>query len=421
MPEFVYYIIIAIFLFLSMAFSSADTAFSVTDADALENKLKKKPNFFTKIALKLAKNYEFTISTILFGNNLSNIGASSFVVILGTQYDPFNGAFISTVILTVFVIIFCEFIPKALSNRFAIKMCEIHALPLIIFEYLVFIFVWPISKLFKLIGKPFKKKSMEEDEINDDVLQEMVDTIEDEGLFEEGEAELVRSAIDISDTEVYEIMTPRVDCTFIDEKQTVSEILNDQDIYNHSRIPVYRKTPDDIIGILPVKALLKAKLKNPRKIDYKKLMYEPLFVPRNTIVLDLLEDMRNNKVHIAIVKDEFGGTDGIVTMEDILETIVGDIFDETDKVKHDVVEVGKDSYIIDGDMNLEEFFELIDYRGDFDTSYETVGGFCLEFTEGFAKKGEEFDFGGYHFRILRVDEFTVEKVKVDKIKEETED
>ncbi|MPM53354.1 Hemolysin C [bioreactor metagenome] len=191
--------------------------------------------------------------------------------------------------------------------------------------------------------------------------------------------------------------------------------MNNPKLYDYSRIPVYEDTVDNIIGILPVKTLLKHVIKGEKDINIRDLLYKPLFIPRNTEVLSLLDQFKADKIHIAVVIDEYGGTDGIVTMEDILELIVGDIFDETDEVEEEVEDEGNGTFIIDGTMNIDDFLDLIDYKKDVDTSYTTVGGFCQEFIEGFAKVGDQFDFGGYHFTVLEADDFSVEKIRVSKI------
>lgn len=406
-------IVIGVSLILTAFFSAAEMAYGAANIDKLENRAKKGKKS-AKMALKLANDYEFTVSTVLFGNNLANVAASAFTVILGTTIGGAIGGTVATAILTVIIILFCEFMPKAITKRFATGFATAFAYPVKIFEIIFFIFVYPISKLFTLIGKPLQKKKKEEDTMDDEVLQKMIDESEDEGILEEGEAEIVRSAIDLNDTEAYEIMTPRVDVFTIDVNDTIQELMNNPKVYDYSRIPVYEDTVDNIIGVLPVKTLLKTILKGEMDTEIKTLIYEPLYIPRNTEVLSLLDQFKKTKIHIAIVIDEYGGTDGIVTMEDILEIIVGDIFDETDEVEEEVTEEGNGAFIVDGNMNIDDFLELINYRKEVDTSYETIGGFCQEFIDGFAKVGDQFDFGGYHFTVLEADEFSIEKIRLVK-------
>ena len=408
-----YWLIVAICALFSMFFSAADMVYGIVDKERLIREKGKKEKR-AKLAIKIADDYELSISAILLGNNIVNIFASSIVTLIGLALssNPEIGTVITTIIFTAFIIIFCEFIPKAFAKRFNYSLAILFAYPVTFFKYLFFIIVWPIAKLFKLFGKLFAKKSKEEDKIDEDVLTEMVDTIEEEGILEENEAELLRSAIDLNDIEAYEIMTPRVDVFAIDVEDDIDELIKDKEIFKHSRIPVYEETIDNIVGILPIKVLAKKLLAGEKVSDILSMCYKPLVVPRNHQILDLLKEFKNSKVHIAVVIDEYGGTDGIVTMEDILEEIVGEIFDEDDEIEEEYIEKGHGVYIVDGNMNIDDFFELIEYDEEVETSYTTVGGFCQDILDRFAKKGDEFDFAHYHFKVLEADEFTVEKLKV---------
>ncbi len=421
--QWYYWLIVAVCALFSMFFSAADMVYGMVDKEKLDREKGKKEKR-AKLALKIADDYELSISAILFGNNIVNVLATSFVTLIGLALSSNQeiGEVVTTIIFTVFIIIFCEFIPKAFAKRFNYSLALLFAYPVTFFKYLFFVIVWPIAKLFKLFGKIFAKKSKEEDQIDEDVLTEMADSLEEEGILEEGEAEMLRSAIDLNDIEAYEIMTPRVDVFAIDVEDDIEELIKDKEIFKHSRIPVYKETIDNIVGILPIKVLAKKLLAGEKVTDILSMCYKPLVVPRNHQILDLLAEFKENKVHIAVVIDEYGGTEGIVTMEDILEEIVGDIFDEDDEIEEEYIEKGHGVYIVDGTMNIDDFFELIEYDEEVETSYTTVGGFCQDILDRFAKKGDEFDFAHYHFKVLEADEFTVEKLKVTDVEyEEDED
>lgn len=408
---FYYWVIVIICAVFSAFFSCSDMVYGIVDKDKLEKENSKA----SLRALKIANDYETSISAILFGNNVVNILAESFVVLIGMALSGNGnlGETIATAIFTVFVIIFCEFFPKVIAKRFSYKLAKAFSIPVVILKYVLFVIVWPISNFFKLMNKLFKKKSIEEDQIDEDVLTEMVDTMEEEEVLEEGEAELVRSAISFNDIEAHEIMTPRVDVFAIDVTDNIQDILSDEEFFVHSRIPVYEDSIDNIIGILPVKKLAKLIFSGEKDIDIKALLYKPIMVPRNRQVLDLLEEFKKSKTHIAIVIDEYGGTEGIVTMEDILEEIVGDIFDETDEVNVEYVDNGDGTYILDGGMNIDDCFELIGYNDEeLETDYSTIGGFCQEILDRFARNGDEFDFDRFHFIILETTDYTVEKLKI---------
>ena len=405
-----------------MFFSAADMVYGMVDKEKLAREEGKKAKR-AKTALKIAEDYELSISAILLGNNIVNVLATSFVTLIGLALSNNQeiGEVITTIIFTVFIIIFCEFIPKAFAKRFNYSLALLFAYPVTFFKYLFFIVVWPIAKLFKLFSKLFAKKSKEEDQIDEDVLTEMADSLEEEGILEEDEAEMLRSAIDLNDIEAYEIMTPRVDVFAIDVEDDINELIKDKEIFKHSRIPVYKETIDNIVGILPIKVLAKKLLAGEKVTDILSMCYKPIVVPRNHQILDLLSEFKENKIHIAVVIDEYGGTEGIVTMEDILEEIVGEIFDEDDEIEEEYIEKGHGVYIVDGTMNLEDFFELIEYDEEVETGYTTVGGFCQEILDRFAKKGDEFDFAHYHFKVLEADEFTVERLKVTDMEYEEDD
>ena len=412
-----YWLIVAICSIFSAFFSSADMVYSVVNRDKLKAE-SEGGNKTAALAYHFAEDYEFSIASILFGNNLVNIFASSIVALMGVAWASAVGAdwptTVVTIIFTVFIIIFAEFTPKAFSKRFSYSLSKTYVYPMLFFKYLFFVAVFPISKLFQLISKIFRKKSIEEDTIDEDVITEMVDELEDNKEYDEEEAELVRSALDISDVEAHEIMTPRVDVYAINIEDDINEIIKEGEIFKHSRIPVYEDTIDNIIGILPIKELAKAIFNKQEDIDILSLCYKPLTIPRNRQLLDLLEEFKTSKIHIAVVMDEYGGVEGIITMEDILEEIVGDIFDETDEDEPEFIDNGNGVYIIDGTMNIEDFFELIEYHGEFETDYETVAGFCQEILDRFAVIGDRFTFdeGRYEIEVLAADETVVEKIRV---------
>ena len=405
-----------------MFFSASDMVYGMVDKDRL-NREKGKKEKRAKLAIKIADDYELSISAILLGNNIVNIFASSFVTLIGLVLSDNKevGTIVATICFTTFIIIFCEFIPKAFAKRFNYSLAIAFAYPVLFFKHLFFVLVWPIAKLFKLFGKLFAKKSKEEDKIDEDVLTEMVDAIEEEGILEENEADLVRSAIDLNDIEAFEIMTPRVDVFAIDVEDDINELIKDKDFFKYSRIPVYEETVDNIVGILPIKVLAKKLLAGEKITDIRSMCYKPLVVPRNHQLLDVLQEFKKTKIHIAVVIDEYGGTEGILTMEDILEEIVGDIFDENDEIEEEYIEKGHGIYIVDGTMNLDDFFELIGYEEEVETDYTTVGGFCQDILDRFAKKNDEFDFAHYHFKVLEADEFTVERLKVTDLEYEKDE
>ncbi len=418
---YLYVSVLIIFMFLSMVFSSSDMAFSVVDQYKLKKEISLKNKYSARMALYQAEKYDETISTILFCNNLVNIGISSFATTL-TLYiwpDVDWAVEVALIVVTVFLLLFGEIIPKIVAKIYAEPLSKIYALPIQIFRIVFFPIVWLTTKFANLLIKPLiKKTKREDDDLEQEELQEMVDTIEEEGIIDSEQGELLRSAITFTETQAFEIMTPRVDMYAFDVEDNITDLLNDTDAMKHSRIPVYEETTDNIIGVLMVKELLKMILEQ-KTFDIKKVMLPPLFIPRSIIISDLLAQFKTSNNHIAIVKDEYGGTDGIVTIEDIVEELVGDIFDEYDQIEEDVVEKEDGVRIIDGSLNIDDFFEMYDYEEEDETDYSTVGGWCVQKLDHFAKVGDSFETDLFIVKILKVDETVVEEIEVtQKVKSE---
>jgi CBS domain containing-hemolysin-like protein len=400
---------IVVMVAFSAFFSSADMVYSTVDTLRLK-KDAEKGSKSAALALKFANEYDKTITTILFSNNLVNIAASSLASI--SYFGVILGPSLITVIMFLIIVTFAEIIPKVIGRVYSHGLAKLYAYPILIFKYLFIPFVYATSALGRLIVSPLYKKAEDEEEaVSDDELQEMVDTIEEEGVIDEEQGELLRSAITFMDTQAYEIMTPRVDVFAFDIEDDISELINDDNVFMYSRVPVYEETIDNIIGILPTKLLLKAMLSN-EKIDVRSLLTPVTFVPRSRNISAVLQDFKKTHNHIAIVKDEYGGTEGLITLEDIVEELVGDIWDEMDEIDEEATELGDGVYQIDGAMNIEDFFELVELELDEDADYSTVSGWCVSILERFAKVGDRFTYENLDVKVIQADEFTVEKIRV---------
>ncbi|HOH68382.1 MAG TPA: hemolysin family protein, partial [Bacilli bacterium] len=400
---------IVVMVAFSAFFSSADMVYSTVDTLRLK-KDAEKGSKSAALALKFANEYDKTITTILFSNNLVNIAASSLASI--SYFGVILGPSLITVIMFLIIVTFAEIIPKVIGRVYSHGLAKLYAYPILIFKYLFIPFVYATSALGRLIVSPLYKKAEDEEEaVSDDELQEMVDTIEEEGVIDEEQGELLRSAITFMDTQAYEIMTPRVDIFAFDIEDDISELINDDNVFMYSRVPVYEETIDNIIGILPTKLLLKAMLSN-EKIDVRSLLTPVTFVPRSRNISAVLQDFKKTHNHIAIVKDEYGGTEGLITLEDIVEELVGDIWDEMDEIDEEATELGDGVYQIDGAMNIEDFFELVELELDEDADYSTVSGWCVSILERFAKVGDRFTYENLDVKVIQADEFTVEKIRV---------
>ena len=417
-------VVIAILVVLSGVFSMSDMVYGVVNQLRLKKDVEKGSKR-AKIALDFASNYDTTITTILFSNNLVNIAASSLSAIVGlrifSSLDNDLAGTITSLILLVIILIFGEICPKVIGRVFSYPLSKLLAYPILVLKYVFFPFVYVTSAFGRLLTKPITKiKESDDDEpISDEELQEMVDKIEEDEVIDEDQAELLRSAIEFKETEAHEIMTPRIDMFAFNIDDNIEELTHDDDIFAHSRIPVYKDTIDNIIGILPTKRVLKNMLAK-QKINVLEMILPVEFVPGSMPISNILSKMKNSQTHIVIVKDEFGGTDGLLTMEDILEELVGEIWDETDTPIEFYKKLNENTYVVDGSMNIDDLFELLDKELLEDNEFTSVGGWVIDKLERFAKIGDSFDYENLTVTVLDATEFTVEKVKIVKHKIEEE-
>ncbi|MDD7316361.1 MAG: hemolysin family protein [Bacillales bacterium] len=417
-------VVIAILVVLSGIFSMSDMVYGVVNQLRLKKDVEKGSKR-AKIALNFASNYDTTISTILFSNNLVNIAASSLSAIVGlrifSSLDNDLAGTITSLILLVIILIFGEICPKVIGRVFSYPLSKLLAYPILVLKYVFFPFVYVTSAFGRLLTKPITKiKESDDDEpISDEELQEMVDQIEEDEVIDEDQAELLRSAIEFKETEAHEIMTPRIDMFAFNIDDNIEELTHDDDIFAHSRIPVYKDTIDNIIGILPTKRVLKNMLAK-QKINVLEMILPVEFVPGSMPISNILSKMKNSQTHIVIVKDEFGGTDGLLTMEDILEELVGEIWDETDTPIEFYKKLNENTYVVDGSMNIDDLFELLEKELLEDNEFTSVGGWVIDKLERFAKIGDSFDYENLTVTVLDATEFTVEKVKIVKHKIEEE-
>ena len=417
-------VVIAILVVLSGIFSMSDMVYGVVNQLRLKKDVEKGSKR-AKIALDFASNYDTTISTILFSNNLVNIAASSLSASVGlrifSSLDNDLAGTITSLILLVIILIFGEICPKVIGRVFSYPLSKLLAYPILVLKYVFFPFVYVTSAFGRLLTKPITKiKESDDDEpISDEELQEMVDQIEEDEVIDEDQAELLRSAIEFKETEAHEIMTPRIDMFAFNIDDNIEELTHDDDIFAHSRIPVYKDTIDNIIGILPTKRVLKNMLAK-QKINVLEMILPVEFVPGSMPISNILSKMKNSQTHIVIVKDEFGGTDGLLTMEDILEELVGEIWDETDTPIEFYKKLNENTYVVDGSMNIDDLFELLEKELLEDNEFTSVGGWVIDKLERFAKIGDSFDYENLTVTVLDATEFTVEKVKIVKHKIEEE-
>ena len=395
----VYGIVIAVLILLSGFFSCVETAFSCANTIRLKA-LRDDGNRRAKTALWVTDNFDKALTAILIGNNVVNLGCSSLATILCLNIFKNYGAAIATGGTTLLVLTFGEVIPKCLGREMSDGIVLHTAGVLKILTYvltpLVYFFTG-IKSLFMKIAN-IKKNSPS---VTEDELKYIIETIEEEGILEEQESELVQSALEFDEKTAQEILTPRVDVTVIDIDDSMEDIHDLIIRERYSRIPVYENDIDNIIGILHTRDYLE-KVIAGEKVDLRSLITPAHFIYKNLKLSDILSDFRANRLHIAIVTDEYGGMLGIVTMEDLLEEIVGDIWDEDEDIEHTCTKMDDDRYLVSGDMDLEELFELFDIRPDDDIESNSVGGFIVEQLGDIPIRGQKVVYEGVTFTVKRV-------------------
>lgn len=406
-------ILLVLCLMLAAFFASAEIAYNMTSDSRLLKKAEDGGVLY-RLAYKIKSNYNFTITAILIGNNIVNnvltVLATKLIIDLFVGLSPNVAATMTTLIVTVILLIFGELGPKSIAATRGEGIAKIYAAPLFIIMIVLSPVAWLANKLILIIGLVFKKN--ETSSVTTDELSSIIETGEEEGGIGEERSELLQSAIDFNETSVKEIMVPRVDMVAIDIEDGVDAVLEASVLHNYSRIPVYENSIDNIIGILVVQKLYKKLIDTDKAdIDLRSMLVQPYFIHMTVKLPDALDILREERTHIMVVLDEFGGTAGIVSMEDILEELVGDIWDEDEEAEHEILEISEDNYTVEGDMNIFDFFNAIELDvGDFESEYTTVGGWAIEMLDGFPEENASFDFMNITVTIKSIEDHRVTKL-----------
>ena len=374
-----------------------------------------------KTALAVLDRFQDALSAILIGNNLCNIASDSLATVLvmallGSRYNGLASV-LTTVVMTLIVIVFCESAPKIAAkknaNRLALGISGIIRACMILLAPVVLL----VKGLIWVLTLPLKGEHLEDSaEEAAAELQSIIETVEDEGVIDEERSELLLSALDFSQIPVMDVMTARVDVEALDVDSDWKELLLSGEDDSFSRLPVYEDSIDNIIGILHLNRFYRALLDDP-DADVRGCLMKPLYIYKTVKLPDVLNQLRRSQQHLAVVTDEYGGTLGIVTLEDVLEQIVGDIWDESDEVEEDVVARPDGAFEVDGDLPIGELAELLDMpEEDLSTDSATAGGWTIEKFGAFPKAGDSLDADGLLVRVLAMDEdgLRVEKILVEK-------
>lgn len=428
------YLVIAgiiVCLCLSAFFSASEMAYSSCNSMRLESIKDDKGKGWKKAAtaMKIVENFDQALSAILIGNNLVNIAASSMssvlviIVMTAAGLNPDNYGWLSTLVITILVIIFGETMPKISAKRNATKIAMRNA-PFVNFLMIVFKpIIWIVVKTIALITKPLKGEEDANQEESVEELQSIIETAEDEGIIDEDDSNLMQAAIDFSDKSAMDVMTARVDVCAIDIEDSWKDIKATIDSSIYSRLPVYEGTIDNVVGILHLNKLFKtlANIEEQGKaideeeapIDIRTLLMPPCYVYKTMKLPKVLNQLKGAKQHLAIVTDEYSGTLGVVSMEDVLEQIVGEIYDETDVVEPELVKHNDTEFEVDGGMPVADLLELAGINeDDFDADSNTVGGWTIESIGSFPNEGDSFTYRNMTIKVLKMDGMRVEKVMV---------
>lgn len=411
MDDWFSYILLVILIALSAFFSASETAYTTVNKIRLQNYVdagSKK----AKTALFIAENYDRTLTTILIGNNIVNIGASSIATLLFVKLFGPSGAAISTAVMTILILIFGEVLPKSFAKESSEKFALAFSRPLRILMTLF----WPVVFLFIQLKKVAKHispiKEEETPTVTEQELKFIVESIEDEGVLEKQESELVQHALEFDEKTVQEVLTPRVVMTTLDIEDDLQTNIGLVLTERFSRIPVCRGTSDRIIGILHTKDLLEALVRGDA-IDLASMVQPAFFVYKTKKLSSLLADFKRNKTHVAIVTDDYGGTVGMVTMEDLLEELVGDIWDEDEEIIRDFVRIDSQHFLISGDLTIRELFDHLDLPfSNLESNHTSCGGWALEALGHIPQAGEAFQFKNMTLTIQEMDDQRVKKLSV---------
>ena len=403
-------VILIILIILSAYFSASETSFSAINRIRLKN-MASSGNKRAQATLKLADKYDSLLSTILIGNNIVNIAAASIATVIFSYYYGAAGVALSTVFLTIIILIFGEISPKSLAKESPEKFA-MFATPTL--RILIWVLT-PINLFFvywkKFLSKIFKVS--EDRIITEEELITIIDEAQTEGGINEEEGDLIRSAVEFNELEVSDVLTPRVNIIAVDihaGDEKINQLFVES---GYSRLPVYEGHIDNIIGVLLEKNFHHYLYSKNSDKSLKDIILPVTWVYESIKLAKLLKLLQNNQSHMAVITDEYGGTKGIVTMEDIIEEIVGEIWDEHDEITKEIIKVNESEYLIDGATNLDKVFELFDL--DIDHDANTMGGFVIDKMGKIPSKEDTLIFENLQITITKTDNRRVLEVLVKHI------
>lgn len=406
---------LAALIFLSAIFSSAETAFLSTNKIRLRN-LQEDGEKKANLVLEMLENQSKLISTLLVGNNIVNIGSSALATKMATEAFGNAGVGIATGIMTFLVLVFGEVVPKNL----AVAHAETWAMFIAPFIHMLSVVSTPVvfllTKLSDVVVRFSKKDEDEDPTITEDEFKILVNVGQEEGVFDESESEMINSIFDFDETVVKAIMVPRIDIVAVNIEDNINEALHLIVDGGHSRIPAFEDSIDNIVGVLYAKDIFAHLDADFDELQVKALIRPAYYIPETKKVNDLLNELRLKKVHMAIILDEYGGTNGLVTIEDLIEEIIGDIQDEYD-VEEDLIVMHSDNRLVADARapigDVEEAFDVeLEEEIREDSEADTIGGLAFEHLGGIPAKGDEVTVGRFHIHIVEVSGRRISKVEI---------
>ena len=421
MTDLFRYAAIALLILVSAFFSSTEIAFASVNPARLKSLRQKKDTLSLSIASKIVDDYENTLGAILIGNNLANTASSAIATLI--VIDMLGGEFVwvATLVMTILVLTFGEIIPKVLAKQFSEQFCRIVAVPIYVLSVILKPATWLMMGLINIASHLWKSGVTDSDAVSEDDFENIIDIVEDEGVLDEDECDLLQNALDFDDVLAYEIITPRVDMEALDIRDPYEINVKKIKDTSFSRLPVYEDTPDNIIGVLHLNHFYKEYV-DAERVNIRELMLPVTSVHKTMSLPDVLEKMKENKTHLVIVLDEYGGTMGILTMEDVLEQLVGEIFDENDEFEPEFVCIDETHFEADGDMRVYDFFDEFDIDIEDEESLEgdtaTIGGWVVSMLDGKPEEDASFIFENLKITVLSADGVRVERIAVEELSDE---
>lgn len=407
----------------SAFFSATEIAYASVNSARLKSKREQKESLALMLASIIVDDYENTLGAILVGNNLANMASSAIATLIVMEMGL--PSWIATLVMTVVVLIFGEIIPKVLAKQMAEQFCYITAIPIYTLSIILKPITWIIMGIVK-IGSFFWKESVSDsDSVSEEDFENIIDIVEDEGVLDEEQCDLLQNALEFDEVLAYEIITPRVDMEAIDIRDAYEVNIKKLEEATYTRLPVYEDTPDNIIGILHLNHFYKAFV-TEEKVNIRELLLPVYYVHKTMSLPDVLEKMKETKSHMVVVLDEYGGTMGILTMEDVMEQLVGEIFDEGDDMEREFICLDETHYEADGDMRIYDFFDEFDIDIEEDEEFEgdtvTLGGWLTTMLDGEAEEDDEYVFENLKLTVKKTDGRRIERVTAEIIEvEETEE